>query len=126
MGYDERLRGGSDFVFWTKLFARHRFRFHVIPGHDAVYFRRRSQGSLSRQEVSFDFNVAMRLDCIESLGAIGPSTRDVEQLVTRMIQAQCRLIREYLYTHPEARQDVTEAVDSRGLRRFDWAWVNGG
>ena len=28
--YDESLHGGSDFVFWTKMFARDQFRFRVI------------------------------------------------------------------------------------------------
>lgn len=121
VGYDERLRGGSDFVFWTKLFARHQFRFHVVPGEDAVYFRTRGHGSLSRQDVSFDFNVAMRLDCIGSLDQIGPSSRDVELLVSRMVQAQTQLIRAYLEARPEERDTVVEAIRARDLRRFDWA-----
>jgi glycosyltransferase involved in cell wall biosynthesis len=126
VGYDERLHSGSDFVFWTKLFARHPFRFHVVAGDDATYFRTRGHGSLSRQDVSFEFNVAARLDCIESLEDIPVGSRDVEQLVTRMVSAQCSRINRYLTEYPDERPRVVGAVEARRLRRFAWDTVNRG
>ncbi|WP_051551592.1 glycosyltransferase [Nocardioides sp. URHA0020] len=126
VGYDERLVGGSDFVFWTKLFARHQFHFRVLPDRGAAYYRTRGGGSLSRRDPSFEFNVRMRLDCIESLGDVPPGPPDVERVLHNVITAQCVMINTFLKMYPDQRQAVTDAIAERHLPRFNWSAVNRG
>lgn len=126
VGYDFSLRGGSDFVFWTKAFARQQFRFRVLRDRRACYLRTRLPGSLSRQEPSYDFSVTQRLACISSLESIAEAPGEVERLTQHMVRAQYAHIRDYLRRHPEERPDVVEDVESRRLRRTAWPVVNEG
>lgn len=124
VGYDEKLRGGSDFTFWAKLYARNQFRFRVIDEQDAVYYRTRGHGSLSRQDLSFDFSVTQRLDCISSLEEIPSDSPDIEGMAKHLVNAQIGHINRFLTEHPEERERVTAAIEERGARRIWWGAVN--
>lgn len=118
--YDEGLRGGEDFVFWTNVYARHQFRFSIIPDIDVVYYRTRGENSLSRQDTSFDFSVVQRLDCIQALDDIPDGPADVEELIGRMMMGQVGFIRRFLAENPEASGAVRDEHASRGIRRLAW------
>jgi hypothetical protein len=118
VGYAERLADGAEVVFWTGLFARHPFRFHVIAGQDATYARTRTADPDTDVTTVLD-----RLSCLERIGAVAS---DVEQLLQRVVSDQCERIREHLSAHPDERAAVTKAIEERALRRFDWSTVNRG
>lgn len=124
VGYDHALRGGSDFVFWTKAFAHEQFRFRVLPDRRACYLRTRVPGSLSRQEATYDFAVSQRLACIESLEEVTGAPRAVEQVTRHVVRAQLGHLRGFLAGEPDRRAAVVEDVESRRLTRVSWPVVN--
>lgn len=126
VGYDESLVGGSDFVFWTNAYATTPFRFRIPERREAVYYRTRGHGSLSRQDLGFDFNVRQRLDCIASLERITGTRRDAERVVRSVVAAQCGLINRFVRAHPDQHGRVVEAVEAVAPRRLDWSRVNAG
>jgi hypothetical protein len=124
VGYDVSLRGGSDFVFWTKTYAHEQFRFRLLTDRRACYLRTRVPESLSRRDPGYDFSVSQRLACITSLESIDQVPREVEQVTRHMVQAQLRHVRRHLAGHPEQRAEVVEDIESRRLRRMRWSAVN--
>ncbi|WKN49397.1 glycosyltransferase [Nocardioides sp. Arc9.136] len=126
VGYDFSLRGGSDFVFWTKAFAHEQFSFRVLPDRRACYLRTKVPDSLSRQEPGYDFSITQRLACIGSLESIPDSTGDVERLTRHMVRSQLVHAQRFLGRNPDQRTTVIEDVESRRLRRMFWSTVNEG
>ncbi|HYF73583.1 MAG TPA: glycosyltransferase family A protein, partial [Nocardioides sp.] len=124
VGYDFSLRGGSDFVFWTKTFAHEPFRFRPLTDRRACYLRTRVPDSLSRRDPGYDFSVSQRLACITSLESIVDAPREVERVTRHMVRAQLVHVRNHLARHPEQRAQVVEDVESRRLRRMLWPVVN--
>ncbi|WP_435745530.1 glycosyltransferase [Nocardioides sp. SYSU DS0663] len=125
VGYDHSLRGGSDFVFWTKAFAHQQFRFRVLRDRRACYLRTRVPGSLSRQEPTYDFAVSQRLACIQSLEEVEPRSPEVERVTEHVVRAQLGHLRGFLAREPGQRAAVVEDVEARRLRRVSWPVVNG-
>jgi len=126
VGYDTSLRGGSDFVFWTKAFAHEQFRFRPLTDRRACYLRTRVPDSLSRRDPGYDFSVAQRLACITSLEEVAGVPLEVEQVTRHMVGRQLDHIRDHLARHPEQRPQVVEDIEARRLRRMSWPAVNAG
>lgn len=125
VGYDYSLRGGSDFVFWTKAYAHEQFRFRVLPDRRACYLRTRVPDSLSRRDPGYDFSVSQRLACITSLEEIDEVPSEVERVARHMVRAQLVHVRRHLERHPEERARVVEDIEGRRLRQMFWETVNG-
>ncbi len=120
--YDESLRSGEDFVFWTHVYARYPFEFEVLPGTETVYYRWRGENSVSRRSLSFDFNVVERLACIQALDRIPPAPAEVEKLIRGMMTAQAGFVRRYLTAHPgaEEAERAEQAYRDRAIGRLSW------
>ncbi len=124
VGYDFSLRGGSDFVFWTKAYAHEQFRFRLLTDRRACYVRTRVPESLSRRDPDYDFSVSQRLACITSLESIDEAPHAVERVTRHMVRAQLVHVRNHLARHPEQRAQVVEDIEGRRLRRMLWETVN--
>lgn len=118
--YDESLRSGEDFVFWSQIFARSRFKFSVLPGNDVLYYRWFGQNSLSRQNPSFDFNVVQRLDCMQALDKVPASPSDVEVVLEKMMSGQVGFVQRYLLAHPQDMSVAKTEYERRNIRRVPW------
>ncbi|WP_028643832.1 glycosyltransferase family 2 protein [Nocardioides sp. URHA0020] len=115
VGFDERLRSASDSLFWLRVFARDRFRFHVLDVDDAVYYRTTNHGSLSRQDVTHDFSVVRRLDAYESLAEISTGSPEVHEVLARTERSLGLHIGAYLRENPAEQRAVIDTVDARGV-----------
>jgi glycosyltransferase involved in cell wall biosynthesis len=118
--YDESLRSGEDFVFWTRIFARTQFRFAVVPGSDAVYFRWYGENSVSRQSPSFDFSVVQRQGFIQALDPIPTGPPEVEVVLEKMLSGQVGFAHHYLVAHPEDVVAAKVEYEKRTVRRVPW------
>jgi glycosyltransferase involved in cell wall biosynthesis len=74
-GFDESLRGGSDYDFWLR--STHRFRAHKLPQCLALY-RLHGKGVTSiPKRVNYPYLVLSR--ALETLGSSGPDGRNVDR-----------------------------------------------
>lgn len=74
-GFDETLRGGSDYDFWIK--ATQRFRAHRVPGCMALYRLHGAGITTVPKAVNYAYLILSR--ALESQGRCGPDGRCVEE-----------------------------------------------
>lgn len=126
--YDTTLTSGEDFVFWIGAFARAPFDVQVTPRRrSAVYYRTMRHGSVSRQDLSYRFNVLERLDCIAALHRIpDPNARTARQ-IRAAVSGQVARIHAFLSLHPESHGQILEDAVARGVQTVvPWRQVNRG
>jgi glycosyltransferase involved in cell wall biosynthesis len=74
-GFDEALRGGSDYDFWIK--AARRYQAHRIPGCHALYRLHGSGVTSVPRPVNYPYLVLTR--ALENLGRCGPDGRCLDE-----------------------------------------------
>jgi glycosyltransferase involved in cell wall biosynthesis len=118
---------GQDVVFWTTLVVRHQVDFFpCVPSDGAVYYRSMRHDSMSRQTMSFDFNVRQRLDVIAELDQlVSRSENRIRELVLDRIRAQAGFIAKYLDEHPQDHPRVVELLDRRPIFNFPYDRITG-
>jgi glycosyltransferase involved in cell wall biosynthesis len=127
MLYRLDLRSGEDFVYWTEVFARTQFSFRILDVADqAIYYRTIRPGSVSRQALSYDFNVTQRLNCIRALNSMDQNNAVVRQVVRGKIDAQAQFINAYLLAHRTERQHVLADIRAFNLPWFPYSSLNRG
>jgi glycosyltransferase involved in cell wall biosynthesis len=116
VGFDPDLRSGEDIVFYLRFFMRHGLEVSFVPlDAHAVYYRAVVAGSLSRQALSYEFNVAQRLDVIERLESLTPTQGWHHIALRERTKAQTRAVNRYLRQHPDQRIRVLVDIRERGL-----------
>lgn len=99
MRFDERLKSGEDVVFFSAYYSYFKPKLNITPIKDSFYIRRLRDNSVSRQKLSFDFNITQRLEVIKALFEIkynGP-----QDIISTKVRAQCGFIVRYLREFPE-------------------------
>ncbi len=116
--YDTTLRNGEDIVFFSELFCRFSFRFRIAK--EALYFRYLEKNSISRQPVSFDFNVIDRLRVIEGVYRVSSNAvdNDVRYFLEQKIAAQISFINTYLQMSPNDYSRVLGEIKKYELDTF--------
>ncbi|MBV1849262.1 glycosyltransferase [Catellatospora tritici] len=116
-GYPLGFKSGMDIVFWTTLVVRHNVEFYpCLPEDRGIYYRSLRDASMSRQGLTFDFNVIQRLDVIMELDRLVPKAHgETRAVVLDRMRNQARFITEYLAEHPEDHRKVVEEVDKRRI-----------
>ncbi|MDO5747737.1 MAG: glycosyltransferase [Actinomycetaceae bacterium] len=99
--FDPDLLSGEDVVFWVSLFATEKFKLKVLAAQDNTnYIRHKVASSVSRKNLSFDFNVAQRIAVIRKLLSIPANKRIKESLVIPSVKAQTGFINRYIEEFP--------------------------
>jgi hypothetical protein len=126
--YDESLTSGEDFVFWIGAYARSLFDLHVTPRErGAVYYRVVRPASVSRRELTYDFNVTQRLDCIAALQSVPLDDSAARRLVRSATSAQCERIHDFVVSHPESHPRIRQDAEERDVAAvMPWRLVNRG
>lgn len=66
--FDVNLKSSEDMVLFSALYISRRLSLKVVPRHEqACYYRLARQDSLSRQTISYDFNIRQRLAVISGI-----------------------------------------------------------
>lgn len=127
VGFDPQLRSGEDIVFYLRFFMAYPLALNFVPlDEHAVYYRAIVPGSLSRQPLSYDFNVSQRLDVMEQLEALEPTEPWHHIGIRDRTRAQTRRINEYLRVHPERLGDVLADIRGRGLEAVPFSIMTAG
>ncbi|MCB1756281.1 MAG: glycosyltransferase family 2 protein [Gammaproteobacteria bacterium] len=123
--YDTRLGSGEDIVFFSELFSRFSFRFKIAK--EALYFRYVEKNSVSRQPVSFEFNVVERLKVIDRVYRASRQTSDKEirYFLEQKIVAQISFINIYLQESPEAYSQVLAEIEKYHFSDFPFEMLEG-
>lgn len=108
--YDLHLRNGEDVVFWTEALAR--FDPDLIlcpPEKNAIYYREVRQDSISRQPLSFQFNILDRIDVAKLLKGI--YEKYPTDFVKQKMLAIAYFMASYLRENPEDYLKVRKLID---------------
>ncbi|MEB1808290.1 MAG: glycosyltransferase [Bacillaceae bacterium] len=126
--FDENLRSGEDVAFFSKLVVENEFKYKVVPiNKKAIYYRTLRENSVSRQQMTFDFNIVQRADVIAKLNAIlekdelPPISRD---FIERKITAQSSFVKKYYDEHREEYDRIITELTSRKLLFFPYHLLN--
>lgn len=116
VGFDRDLRSAEDIAFYVAFFMRYPLAIRFCPLEaNAVYYRMLVPGSLSRQALSYEFNVTQRLDVIERLETLQPTQPWHRRALYHMTRGQMIPIQEFLRAHPDRRAEVLADVQARAL-----------
>lgn len=126
--YDESLQSGEDVVFFTELLVKNELKFVLAPfTKKVVYFRTLRENSISRQAMTFDFNVSQRSDVIAKLNKlllveeVAPVKRN---FVIRKINAQSAFIQRYYEEHKDEYSQIIDEVSAKKLVYFPYHLLN--
>ena len=116
--FNTDLRSGEDIVYFSELLSQFKFNFKIAK--EAIYFRFIKNDSVSRQPLSFEFNIIGRLLVISDIFNFMEESSDkhVRQYIKKLINSQINFMNAYLKAHPEAYQSVVEEIEKRGLLNF--------
>ncbi|OLF40168.1 glycosyltransferase, partial [Psychrobacter sp. Rd 27.2] len=125
--FDERLKSGEDVSYFTDYFITYSPKLIMSDNEKAYYIRRVRGNSLSRQEMSFDFNVSQRLDVIKSLSSLKTkaSNQEGSHFIESKIRAQCGFIVSYLKENPDDYKNVHLEVIKRKIDNFPYMFLQG-
>lgn len=116
IGFDPVLRSSEDILFYTRLFLTYGLDISVCPlAPPAIYYRHVLPNSVSRRAPSYDFSVSQRLDVIERLAELTPVLPWQRRVQRHMVDAQTKMITDYLDLHPQASRRALTDAQRRGV-----------
>lgn len=123
--FDKSLRSGEDVVFFTDYYIRYNPKLIMCSNEETYYIRRLRDNSVSRQKMSFEFNVSQRLDVMKSLLSLKTSTYKKEQLefIDSKIRAQCGFIVSYLKENPKEYKNIHLAIVKKDIKSFPYRYL---
>lgn len=126
--FDETLKSGEDIAFFTELVVKNDLKYELAPlTKQVVYYRTLRANSVSRQGMTFDFNVKQRVQVIAKLNQIlaeeelSATKRD---FVERKINAQSSFIVKYYEAHPEEYSDIIREISDMKPIYFPYHLIN--
>lgn len=126
--FNETLRSGEDIAFFTELFVKNDFNYVLAPiTKQVVYYRTLRENSISRQAMTFDFNIKQRADVISLLNNLLEvddlpfSKRD---FIERKINAQGSFVKKYYDEHPDEYDRIIDELASRKFIYFPYHLIN--
>lgn len=125
--FNSKLKSGEDVVFFLELYLKSDFHFKVLPINlQVVYYRLLRDNSVSRQNLSFDFNVTQRLEVIKCLDDMLPLTTEQEKLtfIKQKIKAQFGFLNRYLKKDKSQRDKVFKEIESYNLSFVPYSVIN--
>lgn len=125
MLFNENLRSGEDVLFFTDYYVRYSPKLIMCSNEETYYIRRLRDNSVSRQKMSFDFNVNQRLDVLKSLLSLKTSTKNKEQLefIDSKVRAQCGFIVNYLKENPNDYKKIHLSIVKKGIDLFPYRYL---
>ena len=123
--FDENLKSGEDVSYFTEYFVKYNPKLVMSDNKNAYYIRRLRDNSVSRQEVSFDFNVIQRLDVIKSLSLLKDKAIDKRgnDFIDSKIKAQCSFIVNYLQDNEDEYSNVHLEIIKRHIEGFPYRYL---
>jgi poly(ribitol-phosphate) beta-N-acetylglucosaminyltransferase len=127
--FDPELKSGEDVAFFVELFVKNKFKFKIIPiCKNVIYYRYLLPNSVSRQKMTFEFNVTQRLKVIEKLDKLLVDTYDKKNrnFIISKINAQFLFVNKYLTSNQSERENVWKEIKKYKLNYLPYSVINKG
>ncbi|MDO5848667.1 MAG: glycosyltransferase family 2 protein [Methanobrevibacter sp.] len=121
------LSNGEDVAFYSSLYAKNDFEFYLLDkSEDAVYYRLLRSDSVSRQDITYEFNIKDRLKVIKELNKSLRIAKNpkVKIMIRNLITSQVLWMNKYLFEYPEDLERVMYAVDKQDFDYFPYKYIN--
>ncbi len=125
--FDEALRNGEDVVYFTQLFSNWDFKFKVArPRKKVIYYRLIRSNSMSRQKLSYQFNILERIEVLKHLQKQFDKAEyeHRKSFIDLKMKAQVGFIRQYLKKYEDQRQNVYNDIIKAKLINFPYSMFN--
>lgn len=123
--FNTNLNNGVDVSYYARLYPKHHFEFYFVDkSEEAIYYRIRRTGSISRQKYSFQFNVLDRLKVMDDINksylSVKKSDKAYKKFLRILMRGQSTFMQKYLKEFPEERERVIEEVKKHNFEYFPY------
>lgn len=126
--FDQSLRSGDDLDYFCRLYANTDFEFYVVsPEENACYFRLIVSNSVSRQSISYEFNIIHRLEVMKAIDntLINIKNKKMSKILLSAINdGQAYFILTYLRKFPNDYDKVIGDIKRFHIKNFNYEIFN--
>lgn len=125
--FNTNLKNGEDVVYYSSLYAKNDFEFYLLnQNEDAVYYRLLRADSVSRQEISYEFNILDRLKVINELNKSLEIAKNpnVKSFIKNLANSQVLWMNKYLDKHPDDLRMVLSEINKYNFAYFSYKYLN--
>ena len=125
--FNPELTNGVDIAYYANFYPENDFEFYVVDKDiEANYYRLWRHGSISRQDLSYEFNIDNRLKVINDInrGLEKAKTPEMKSFIESLTGGQVNKINQYLEKHPEDYSRVLKDILSYDYKFFPYKYLN--
>lgn len=122
--FNPDLKNGVDISFYSQLYVENDFEFYLIDKkEEAIYYRLWRDNSISRQKISYEFNVTSRLKVINDINKALKKGKK-KSFLESLTAGQVVKINEYLEKFPEDLEKVSKEINSYDFEFFPYKYFD--
>ena len=122
--FDPNLKSGDDHQYFCKLYSKFDYEYYFVGNDcDATYYRLVVSNSVSRQPLSYDFNIVQRLEVMKRVDEMYENLENpkMEKLLDLTINSsQLTFIIRYLEKYPSHYAKVLNEINNYDLKHFNY------
>lgn len=125
--FNPELNNGEDIGYFAEFYAKNDLEIYIInENEEAIYYRLLTPNSVSRQELSYEFNVTARLKVINDINKALKISKTTERkiFIQSLTGGQVTLINQYLDKNPEDYEKVLEDINEYAFDFFPFKYLN--
>ena len=125
--FNPELTNGVDIAYYANFYTENDFEFYVVDKDiEANYYRLWRRGSISRQNLSYEFNINNRLKVINDInkGLKKAKTPEIISFIESLTGGQIIKINEYIEKCPQDYRRVLKDILSYDYEFFPYKYLN--
>ena len=125
--FNPELTNGVDIAYYANFYPENDFEFYVVDKDiEANYYRLWRRGSISRQNLSYEFNINNRLKVINDInkGLKKAKTPEIISFIESLTGGQIIKINEYIEKCPQDYRRVLKDILSYDYEFFPYKYLN--
>ena len=125
--FNPELTNGVDIAYYANFYPENDFEFYVVNKDiEANYYRLWRHGSISRQDLSYEFNINNRLKVINDInkGLKKAKTPEIKSFIESLTGGQVIKINEYIEKCPKDYTRILKEVLSYNYDFFPYKYLN--
>ena len=125
--FNPELTNGVDIAYYANFYPENDFEFYVVDKDiEANYYRLWRRGSISRQNLSYEFNINNRLKVINDInkGLKKAKTPEIKSFIESLTGGQIIKINEYIEKCPQDYRRVLKDILSYDYEFFPYKYLN--
>ena len=125
--FNPELTNGVDIAYYANFYPENDFEFYVVDKDiKANYYRLWRHGSISRQDLSYEFNINNRLKVINDInkGLKKAKTPEIKSFIESLTGGQVIKINEYIEKCPQDYRRILKDILSYDYEFFPYKYLN--